>query len=133
MKKWKLLAGVAVVFVLGMLVGSLGTRLYFEHRFAPPRGGPPAMRAFLLKKFSQELDLTEKQKNEFKIIIDQLDDKLQEHFRKAHSEIGGILSQGQSQMKRVLTPNQQEKFDELIERLERHRKDRPKFGPPRRK
>jgi Spy/CpxP family protein refolding chaperone len=131
MKKWKLLAGVAAVFVLGMLVGSLGTRLYFEHRFAPPRGGPPAMRAFLLKKFSQELDLTEEQKNEFKIIIDQLDDKLQEHFLRTHSEIGGILSQGQSQMRRVLTINQQEKFDELIKRFERHRKAEGQFGPPR--
>jgi Spy/CpxP family protein refolding chaperone len=132
MKRWKLLAGVAFVFVLGIMVGSLGTKLYFEHRFSRPRGGPPAMRAFLLKKFSQELDLTEEQKSEFKKSIDLLDVKLREHFRKSHSEIGGIISQGQSQMRGVLTTNQQEKFDKLIERFERRRKTEGQFGPRRR-
>ena len=31
MNKGKLIAGVALVFIVGMLVGSVGTRLYFRH------------------------------------------------------------------------------------------------------
>ena len=130
MKKWKLVTGLALVFILGLLVGSFGAGLYMKHHFIHPRKNPSEMRAFLLKRFSQKLDLTEEQKNEFKAIIDQVGERLDEHFRKTHSEIGEIVEPGFSQMKKVLSPDQQEEFDELIERFEKHRKERPKHGPP---
>jgi oligoribonuclease NrnB/cAMP/cGMP phosphodiesterase (DHH superfamily) len=131
MRKWKLLVGVVLVFVLGVLVGSLGTGLYFKHHFVPHKRDSSAVRAFLLKRFSQELDLTENQKNEFKRLIDQVGDQLEDHFRKTHSEIAKIIDQGSSQMRKTLSPDQQKKFDELIEKFERHRRARTKFGPPR--
>jgi len=133
MKKWKIVISVTLVFVLGVLVGSMGAGLYMKHHFPHPKGDPSEMRAFLLKRFSQKLDLTEAQRDEFKAIIAQVGERLEEHFRKTHSEIGEIVEPGFSQMRKLLSPDQQEKFDELIERFERHRKDRPKFGPPRRK
>ena len=94
------------------------------------------MRGFLLKKFSEKLNLTNEQKNEFKSIIGQVGEKLDEHFRKSHSEIGEIVEPGFSQMKNLLTPDQQKKFDEIIEKFKRHRRSRYKLGshrPPRRK
>jgi Spy/CpxP family protein refolding chaperone len=130
MKKWKLVVGVALVFVLGLLAGSMGTGLYMKNRFPPPKKDPSEMRAFILERFSQKVDLTEEQKKKFKVIIDQVGEKLDEHFRKTHSEIGKIVEPGFSQMREVLSPDQQEKFDELIERIERHRKEGPKHGPP---
>jgi Spy/CpxP family protein refolding chaperone len=131
MKKLKLVTGVVLVFVLGLLFGSLGTGLYFKHHFVHPRRDHSAKRAFLLKRFSQKLDLTENQKNEFKRLIDQVGDKLEDHFRKTHSEIGKIIDQGSFQMRKTLSPDQQKKFDELIEKFKRHRKSKSKFGPPR--
>jgi hypothetical protein len=133
MKKWKLFTGLALVFVFGLLVGSFGTGRYIQHHFIHPRKSSSEMRAFLLKKFSQKLDLTEAQKNEFKRLIDQAGDKLENHFRKSHSEIGNIIDQRSSQMRKALNQDQQKKFDELIEKFERHRKKGHKFGPPRRK
>jgi Spy/CpxP family protein refolding chaperone len=136
MKKWKLVTGLAVVFAFGLLVGSFGTGAYIKHRFGPPKRDHSAMRAFLLKKFSQKLDLTEEQKTEFKRLIDQVGDKLESHFRKIHSEIGNIIDQGSSQMRKALSPDQQKKFDEMLEKFKRHRKSRHKFGthgPPKSK
>jgi len=133
MKKWKLVTGLALVFAFGLLVGSFGTGVYIKHRFAPPKRDHSAMRAFLLKKFSQKLDLTEEQKNEFKAIIDQVGERLEEHFRKTHSEIGKIIEPGFSQMKKMLSPDQQKKFDEVIEKFKRHRDSKNRFGPPRRR
>jgi len=133
MKKWKLVTGLALVFAFGLLVGSFGTGVYIKHRFASPKRDPSAMRAFLLKKFSQKLDLTEEQKNEFKKLIDQAGDKLEDHFRKSHSEIAKIVEPGFSQMREVLSPDQQKKFDEMIEKFKRHRASKSRFGPPRRK
>ena len=136
MKKWKLVTGLALVFAFGLLVGSFGTGAYIKHRFAPPKRDPSAMRSFLLKKFSHKLNLTEEQRNEFKRLIDQAGDKLDDHFRKSHSEIAEIVEPGLSQMREILSTDQQKKFDELIEKFKRHRKSRHKFGPhgpPRRK
>ena len=133
MKKWKLVTGLALVFIFGLLVGSFGAGLYMKHHFIHPRKNPPEMRAFLLKRFSQKLDLTEEQKNEFKAIIDQVGERLEEHFRKTHSEIGEIVEPGFSQMKKVLSPDQQKKFDEVMEKFKRHRDSKNKFGPPSRK
>lgn len=127
MKKWKLVIGVALVFVLGLLVGSMGTGLYMKHRFPPHEKDPSEMRAFILERFSQKLDLTEEQRGKFKVIIDQVGERLDEHFRKTHSEIGKIVEPGFSQMREILSREQQEKFDELIESLERQRL---KYGPP---
>jgi Spy/CpxP family protein refolding chaperone len=129
MRKWKLVISVALVFILGVLVGSMGTGLYMKHRFHPKKD-PSEMRAFILERFSDKLDLTEVQRNKFKVIIDQVGERLEEHFRKTHSEIGEIVEPGFSQMREFLSPEQQEKFDELIKRLERHRKARPFHGPP---
>ena len=133
MKKWKLVTGLALVFILGLLVGSFGAGLYMKHHFIHPRKNPSEMRAFLLKRFSQKLDLTEEQKNGFKAIIDQVGERLDEHFRKTHSEIGEIVEPGFSQMKKVLSPDQQKKFDEVIEKFKRHKDSKNKFGPPRRR
>jgi Spy/CpxP family protein refolding chaperone len=131
MKKWKLVISVALVFILGVLVGSMGAGLFIKHHFPPPKGDPSEMRAFILKKFSQKLDLTEEQRDGFKAIIDQVGERLEEHFRKTHSEIGEIVEPGFSQMRKLLSPDQQEKFDELIEKFEKHRKAEAEFGPPR--
>ena len=133
MKKWKLVTGLALVFILGLLVGSFGAGLYMKHHFIHPRKNPSEMRAFLLKRFSQKLDLTEEQKNEFKAIIDQMGERLDEHFRKTHSEIGEIVEPGFSQMKKMLSPDQQKKFGEVIEKFKRHKDSKNRFGPPRRK
>ena len=133
MKNWKLIIGVALVLVLGLLVGSIGTGLYMKHRFPPPMKDPSEMRAFLLEKFSQKLNLTEEQRKKYKWIIDQVGEKLEEHFRKTHSEIGAIIEPGFSQMREILNPDQKERFDALIERLERHRKggsERGRLPPP---
>jgi len=130
MKKWKLVISVTLVFILGVLAGSMGTGLYLKHHFPRPKGDPSEMRDFILKRFSQKLDLTEEQREKCKAIIDKVGERLEEHFRKTHSEVGNIIEPGFSQMREVLSPDQQEKFDELIERLERHRKEGPKHGPP---
>jgi len=131
MKKWKLFTGVALVFVLGVVAGSLGTGFYHKYLFARHKGDPSARKAFILKRFCQKLDLTENQKNEFKGIIDQLEGKREQYFRKSRLELGKIMDQGFSQMREVLSPKQQKKFDELKKRHERHRKPRTGFGPPR--
>ena len=133
MKKWKLVTGVALVFVLGVVVGSLGTEFYHKYLFARHKKDPSARKVFILKRFSRDLDLREDQKNEFKSIIDQLENKREALFQHGHSEFVKMMDQGFLEMKKVLSPDQQKKFDEMLEKFKRRKKSRHKFGPPRRK
>ena len=118
------------MFVLGVVIGSLGTGFYHKYLFARHKEDPSARKAFILKRFSQDLDLTKDQKNEFKSIIDQLEDKREELFQHSHSEFVKLMDQGFLQMKKVLNLDQKKRLDELIEEFERHRKEGPKFGSP---
>jgi len=130
MKKWKLIIGVAIVFAVGILVGSLGAGFYHKYRFDHIRKDPSTKKAFILKKLSKKLNLSEIQKNEFRNIIDQIEDRKVEHFQKSRSEFVKIMDQGLSQMKRVLDPDQQKKLDEFTERFRKHIKSRGLIGPP---
>ncbi|HUU41014.1 MAG TPA: hypothetical protein VMW42_08745 [Desulfatiglandales bacterium] len=129
MKKWKLVTGVVIVFVFGILAGSLGAGFYHKYRFDHIRKDHSAKKALILKKLSGKLDLTESQRDAFKNIIDQIEDRKEEHFRKSRSEFVKIMDQGLSQMKQVLDPDQQKKLDEFMERFRKRIKSRGLIGP----
>jgi Spy/CpxP family protein refolding chaperone len=127
MKKWKLVAGVLLVFVFGALIGSLGTGFYHQYLFDRFRKDPADRKAFVLKKFSEKLDLTENQKKAFKTIIDQIDQLRQVQMLKNRSELNKIMDESYSQMKKVLNPDQQNAFDEFIKKARKRHKS--KFLP----
>lgn len=122
MKKWKLVAGVLLVFVFGVLMGSLGTGFYHQFLSDRFRKDPGERKAFVLKKFSERLDLTEDQQNAFKIIIDQVDGQRRAQILKNRSDFKRIRDESNMQMKKILTPDQQNAFDELIKEVRERRK-----------
>jgi Spy/CpxP family protein refolding chaperone len=121
MKTWKLVAGVMLVLLVGILVGSLGTQMLVRHRFPlpPPRPGPHA--AFLAEKFSRNLGLTQDQKARVKQILDQTNEKLHQHFREEQPQLKKIVDDGFSEIAKELSDTQREKFDHMRQRLERER------------
>jgi len=123
MKKWKLVAGVLLVFTFGILIGLLGTGFYHQYLSDRFRKDPAERKAFILKKFSERLDLTETQQNVFKAIIDQVDRQRREQIQKNRSELNKIRDESYIEMKKVLNPEQQNIFDELIKEI----RDRYKF------
>ncbi len=124
MKKWKLIAGVALVFVLGVLVGSLGTRFYhrdWSERFFQE---PSARKALILKKLTKDVGLTETQQREFRAIVEETDKKLEAFGLERRSAVKAILDESFSRMKEKLDPEQQKKLDELRAKHEARIKDR---------
>jgi len=123
MKKWKLVAGVLLVFVFGVLIGSLCSGLYHQYLSNRFRKDPAEKKAFILKKFSERLDLTETQQNVFRTVIDQVDQQRRAQLQKNRSELNKIRDESYLEMKKVLNPDQQNTFDELIQEI----RDRYKF------
>ena len=120
MTRWKLITGLALVFILGALAGSIGTGFYFTHRYPPRITDPEARKAFILEKFSKELNLTQDQKIKIGEIIQQMEEKRHEFFVKHRLEI----EQSMVQIRGELNADQQKRFDALREGFEKRKKER---------
>ena len=119
MKSRKLFAGIALLFILGVLVGSLGTKFYLEHQY-PRLGDPKARKAFFMEKLSKELDLTREQKIKIGEVVEQIEAKRREYSLQRQADIDKLIDQ----MKRDLNDNQQRKFDAMREKFKKRQRTR---------
>lgn len=124
MKRWKLVSGLLLVFVLGILAGSFGTRVYLKDRFEHLRKDPKARQAFIMRKLSKELELTQDQKTKIEKIVEQVGAKRRQFFLKNRPEIKRIMDEGFLQIKKELNNDQQKKLDALRKEFEKRRKAR---------
>ena len=130
MAKWKIWVALLVLFVSGVLIGSVGTRMYVRHKltgiFARER---PAVRNLFVRRLTRELDLTREQREEIEQIASRAAEKFHELHREHRSQAEDLFDQSASEIKKHLSPAQQEQFDELRKRMkERHKRRR--HGPP---
>jgi hypothetical protein len=116
MNHWKLVLGVALIFLFGALAGSISTGYYIK-KYSSQSGGFRYEKASLLEKISKELNLTGDQKTQIGKILDRLEEKRQEH-------IHGIISEFRlavSQIKKELQPGQQMKFERMREEFRKRK------------
>jgi hypothetical protein len=120
MIRLKLWAGLILVFILGAFAGSLATTMYYKDRTERlTRYGHSARSHLLLKRLSKELDLTEAQKKEIGIIVDQFYTELSRIKQSVRPDIEKLRDESFAAIKEGLTDEQKKKFDELRKRLER--------------
>jgi hypothetical protein len=119
MNNWKLITGIALVFILGALVGSIGTRLYFERQYSWRADRRPT-KTFLMERLSKELGLTQEQKGKIEQIVGQIEEKRREYSLQRQVEIEKLIDQ----IKKELNDDQRKKLDTLRAKFERRRKMR---------
>ena len=120
MIRLKLWAGLILVFILGAFAGSLGTGMYYKNRTERlTRYGHSARSHLLLKRLSEELNLTKAQEKEIGIIVDQFHTKLSHIKRSVRPDIKELRDESFLAIKESLTDDQKKKFDELRKRLKR--------------
>jgi hypothetical protein len=122
MNTWKLISGVALVFIVGALAGSLGTRFYLEHHYRPFMQEPGDRTAFVMKRLSKDLGLSQSQKIAVEKIVAQTEGKLRNHFRQMRPEVEAIIDDSFSQIRKEINDDQKKQLDALREKFE---KDRP--------
>jgi Spy/CpxP family protein refolding chaperone len=120
MKRWKLIIGIALVFILGALAGSVSTGVYFKHRYPPRITDPEARKAFIMEKLSKELSLTQEQKAKIGEIVGQIEEKRRDYFIKRQAEIEKSVDL----IRKELSSDQQKKYDALREKFEKDKKER---------
>lgn len=114
MKKWKLWAGITLIFISGLIAGSAITGLYLKHRMEKAfHEGPPAIKKLIMHKLTGELHLTDAQKSEIEKIVSETQTELQQLRLRHQPETEEILDRGLEQIKTRLSTEQQAKIDKL--------------------
>ena len=132
--KVKIVAGVLVVFLLGVITGVLGTNIYVMHGIRKFTSGrpPEAHKNLLMRRLSRELDLTEDQKPQVEKILEEANVEIRAFLTKSRAEFEQIMQPRKAQLKEILTPTQQEKLDKIFARMQQrwHRPPPPPPGRP---
>jgi Spy/CpxP family protein refolding chaperone len=135
---------VLAVFCVGLAAGVIVDRRFGPHPPGPPfgrgggpggpgRGGPPPP-GRLIERLDHELDLTDDQEKRIQKVFDDR----RAHFEQVQQEMRQKAEQEQrelqAEIKKVLTPEQQQRFDKWIEQEPRGLgpggRGRGRGGPP---
>ena len=122
MKAWKAVAGVVLVFVLGVLSGGIG--VYRFHRSALDRfarGEPARVPEFYVRKLSHRLDLDPAQRERVETIVRRTVGEVRQVREECRPRIDEALEKGRRDIRAELRPEQQRRFDELDAERHRHR------------
>ncbi|HOW27950.1 MAG TPA: Spy/CpxP family protein refolding chaperone [Elusimicrobiota bacterium] len=124
--EWKqVVVALAIGVILGAVVGGL------RHRFPPKPMGEPGKKHFnhMVNRLSRQLKLTPEQKQQVVSIMEASRVKVDTLMAESRPKFEEIRASTQAEIKKILTPEQREKFDRIELRMEkRFRKRGPR--PP---
>lgn len=117
---------VLVVFLLGLLLGGVGNHLWNERVQGSVQQATQlntkSARDLVVNDLTQRLQLTPEQQNEIAATIDDTRSKVQALYAPLDVPRAEIRQQGRANIRAVLTPDQQIKFDDFMKRLREQRK-----------
>jgi len=116
-KKWPVVCAL-MVFVIGSLVGGLGTRLY--DRRHPQMSPPPGV---AIEKAMKNMQLNADQQAKVKSIIEDTRNQLRDVRRDSQPKVMAIRRHSREQMQGVLTPEQMRTLEEEMRRQGYHPSD----------
>jgi hypothetical protein len=131
MGKWKIWVGLIVLFLSGVLIGGVATRMYVRYRISGVLAGKrPPIRDLFLRELTRELNLTEEQRQEMEQIASNAAEEFHTLHKKHRREAEDVLNRAVSEMKKYLSPEQQEELDKVRNRMRAWRGHRGHHPPP---
>jgi Spy/CpxP family protein refolding chaperone len=117
--KWRLWSGVVAVFIVGAIVGGLSaTALIRGHFLQVMKGGPPpGVHKPIAERLTADLALTPDQRAEVERIVRDFEPRFKEFEVQARTEIRGVMSEMETRIREILTPEQQVKYDAGIKKM----------------
>ena len=113
---------VAMVFLLGALLGFVGNHLWGERVWGRqnPLGSPT--RDQLVNDLTHELQLTATQEQQLGAIVDDTRAKIHAAYAPADAQREELRQQGRARVRAILTPEQLPKFEAFMQRVDEQRK-----------
>ena len=120
MNRWKITLRYGLFFMLGLVLGMAGSQLALKHRFARAmQDRPAAQRQMMMRHLNRELQLTNPQQIEIARILDAQLTALSALRERHQPEVQAIFQQAKDEMKPHLLPDQQQKLDQIMERMQK--------------
>jgi predicted PurR-regulated permease PerM len=115
--KIKAIAGILVVFLIGVIIGALGTGIFIRRQIRQFTAEKGSLQTFFMRRLDRELKLTEAQKPEVAKILEQVGVDLRQFLQNSQTEFRTIMDKRNAQLKEILTPEQQHKLDVMAARI----------------
>ena len=124
LKKWKLLVGLAILFLSGVCVGGAGVGIYGKQllRKAFMRE-PNFTRKVIMRKLSHQLDLSNSQHSELEEQVVRMQAELFELKKDIRPRTDDIIKRMIANMNKHLSPPQQEELERFIKELRQRRRE----------
>jgi hypothetical protein len=119
-RDWRIWGGILVVFVCGVLVGTVATGAYYkyerQHRWEQGLAG---MKPRVMKHLTHELQLSDDQRHAFEVIVSQAEADLLRLRIAQQPRVDDVLVKTLEALKATLRPEQQTKLDEQYNSLQK--------------
>lgn len=122
-KRWPIF-GVVLIFLLGVLCGSLATHLLYNYRMGCIISGRGETREELLvSRLERKLKLDDRQVVQVRSIVHETHDGIMALRHQLRPQTEAVIEKSQARINAILTPEQREKFAHMIaEHKEKMRK-----------
>jgi hypothetical protein len=124
MKKWKTIASVIIVFLLGAAAGAIVNEFYQQRIGDVFRNEPRSMRELIVRRLHHELDLDPAQTEQVRVIVSDTQTRMREVRRRFRPELEEIMAHSQEQIRAILRPYQRERYERIIAEHRRRRMHR---------
>jgi len=122
MKNGKAIAGVLLVFMLGVICGGVVTHMLNRSRMEAFVGrGPEAREEMLVKRLTRQLDLDSRQLEQIRPIVHDTHASIRQVRQQWRPQVEGLLDESQRRISAILRPDQREKFERIIAERKAHR------------
>lgn len=116
MKRFKAIAGILVIFLLGAMTGVLGTSLVVKHRIEMfHEKGPPAFKRLFMDRLGDRLELTSDQRVDVERILDSLQVQLRQIRQAFHPKVKAAFDAAFKEIEKKLTPSQKLKMEKFLQ------------------
>lgn len=129
MTKTAAISAILAILVLGVLVGILGTHLFYAQKLRSPGSFSMMASQFFADRLDRELSLTDEQRAAIGAILDETRleaDALRDDLR---PKVGALMEEASERISEILTPEQRQRYADLRER-HRGRAEHFLLGPP---
>ena len=115
MKKWRAIASIIIVFVLGALAGALLTHKIYQHRVEGiMKGEPRKTTEFIVRRLDRELHLDADQLKQLRAIVEETHAEMKKVRRQFRPQIEEILARSQDKIRALLRSDQLEKYEKIV-------------------
>jgi hypothetical protein len=111
---WKAVAGVTVIFILGCVIGTLGTLVAVKHKSLALQRNPEALAIVLERQTTRNLGLDADKKQQIHGVFLQYIRQRLDLQRSIQPQVHAVNAQTLQQIDGLLTADQQQKFHENL-------------------